>query len=887
MKHILYCALFSLCIFAGCAKNIEFENREDGVHSFCINTVVPSLETSGMDTKASMKTVIKLQWSDGDQISVINLSTGKTMMGNLAAIVDGDRVRFEGELGGAIKAGDRMAAIYPCQNFDAITSIEDFEVDLSTQKCSSINDLPFAAYSVFECEKTGIVNVTSDFSVPVSFNQIALATIDTETKIDYVELTNVGKGVNFHIGESELSLTPSVGKVRIMPESKLSGKNGALFTYCALAASPASNRTITIKALPKIYYASWAESAMTSAKYYTSVASDFKSLEYNDLMVIAHSSLNVPCNGGTVVFSVSSNKINWQASCTPAVSIDPASGGDCDNQDVTFTFPQNNGTAERSFLVMFKGGDMEYNYKITQQADVNKEIIEFADINLKKYLLSLYDDNEDGEIGVLEAENIQNVNCSGRNITDLLGLERCPNLKYLNFNGNYVTELKLTDMSKLETIFAYDNPLEKIVLNNDVALENLYLRDASTDVLSETTCNIDAYDLAETLYLAFSGTKYTTLNLTNSSVLTSFDISENVQLTELVASGNSLVTGLNLATLTNLTDLDISNCGIESLNVDSNTKLVNFDCSNNRIASLNVDDNLCLVNFDCSHNSLSSLSIVNNTLLETVDVSDNNLSRLNVRQNTNLKALNLSSNTGVSALALDNNASLEILDASSTSLTSIDLFSNPELKELYLADCESIDIIDLTENTALMVLNVSSTSISALDVSKNTALVTLDYKEGLKITGINSIGRYIRVNGMQGVTFFCSESITKIVSIDEIENYWGNYGNFDATSSNDGFANTNKIIASSSAARWCRAKGSEWYMPALDELWIIYNNINTLNSTLEEISGTELHSSYYWSSTEYSHDYAYAFRLYSGWESPGGVEIYKNKECFVRAVRAL
>ena len=93
MKHILYCVLFSLCIFLGCTKNIEFENRIEGVHSFCINTVVPSLETSGIDTKASMKTVIKLQWSDGDQISVINLSTGKTMMGNLAAIVDGDRVR--------------------------------------------------------------------------------------------------------------------------------------------------------------------------------------------------------------------------------------------------------------------------------------------------------------------------------------------------------------------------------------------------------------------------------------------------------------------------------------------------------------------------------------------------------------------------------------------------------------------------------------------------------------------------------------------------------------------------------------------------------------------------------------------------------------------------
>ena len=49
--------------------------------------------------------------------------------------------------------------------------------------------------------------------------------------------------------------------------------------------------------------------------------------------------------------------------------------------------------------------------------------------------------DEDGEISVAEAENVQNVNCSGRSISSIVDLQDCPNLKYLNFNGNNVSTL--------------------------------------------------------------------------------------------------------------------------------------------------------------------------------------------------------------------------------------------------------------------------------------------------------------------------------------------------------------------------------------------------------------------------------------------------------------
>lgn len=945
MKKTLYMAAISMIVLAGCTKAHEVEEKTNTLHSFRINTIAPCLETDETNTKASMKATVRLQWKDGDEISVVNLSTGKTMLGNLTAKVNGDKVSFEGELSGSIKAGNKMAAIYPCQNYSGITNVPDFNLDLSTQTCTNKDDLNFAAYSLFDCKTTGVVEVTSDFVVPVSFNQITLATIDPETKIDYVELTNVGNGISFHVNSSEgkLELTPSVGKVRITPQSKLSEKNGALFAYCALAESPASSRAVTVKALPKIYYATWAESAMSASKFYTSIASDFETQKYKDFMVSAPSSLELGYQGGTVSFSVTSNNIDWTASATPSLNIAPSSGKGCENLEVVVTVPQNDETAERSFLVTLTGGSEEYHFTINQKADSHKEIIDFADINLKKYMLPLFDEDEDGEINVLEAKNVQNVNCSEKNIADLSGLEKCPNLKYLNCNGNYISEIILPNLSKLETIVAYGNPIEKVYVNNDAALATLNLQNVSTNALSGTGISIVEYNQAETLSLDFSGTKYTSLTIKNSTVLTSYDVSKNVQLTELNLCGNSFVKSVDVSTLTALTSLHVNECALESLNVDANVNLETLLCYNNKLSSLNLDNNIALKTLNASNNNLTSLKLQNNIALTDVNVENNQLQSLNVRKCTQLVSLNAGNNPDITALALGYNTTLQTLKAHKTGLTDIDLSANINLQELDLNGCSGVKVIDLSANTILKNLNLSSTSISTIDLSKNTKLTDLNVSstnisalvltnntllatlkvsgnimlktidvtntkvsaldvssntslESLKINGcpISSLkissgqkslvtGQYVIADGVKGVLFYYKNKV-RMVSIDEANKSWG----YDGTVTNaedyeDGAKNTDKIVNGSSAAKWCRAKGEKWYLPAINELLQILNAQKVINECLSKISGTALGNQYV-SSTEYDSQYVYIALL-----NNGEVKTIKiRKQAFtIRAVRAL
>ena len=166
-----------------------------------------------------------------------------------------------------------------------------------------------------------------------------------------------------------------------------------------------------------------------------------------------------------------------------------------------------------------------------------------------------------------------------------------------------------------------------------------------------------------------------------------------------------------------------------------------------------------------------------------------------------------------------------------------------------------------------------------------------------------NVGDYYNENGLEGVVFEVWDDGRhgKIVSLDEIKAPWDSrvtwglikgYRNGTHTyadSESDGKANTDKIMARSdsdyfSAFKWCRAKGSSWYLPSLNELMSIYSNKSTLNATLQKY-GTAL-DVWYWTSTEcvnYKPEFcARLVRMSDG--SPDSD--YKRSNFYVRAVSA-
>ncbi len=165
-----------------------------------------------------------------------------------------------------------------------------------------------------------------------------------------------------------------------------------------------------------------------------------------------------------------------------------------------------------------------------------------------------------------------------------------------------------------------------------------------------------------------------------------------------------------------------------------------------------------------------------------------------------------------------------------------------------------------------------------------------------------SVGDYYNENGLEGVVFEVWDGGRhgKIISLDETRAVWDSRVEYDwdkgkfirgtrtyADSESDGKANTDKIMARSdsiyfNAFKWCREKGSRWYLPALDELVQINNNKDKLNSTLRQY-GTLLSDDWYWSSTE-DVDYKPEF---CAWLVDGGTSYgHKYSDFYVRAVSA-
>ena len=145
-------------------------------------------------------------------------------------------------------------------------------------------------------------------------------------------------------------------------------------------------------------------------------------------------------------------------------------------------------------------------------------------------------------------------------------------------------------------------------------------------------------------------------------------------------------------------------------------------------------------------------------------------------------------------------------------------------------------------------------------------------------------GAYTGIINDGGVNYYL---IVAPVSGGETTSVWGTYGlTTNATSLTNGLGNTTTIItndpAGENAAKYCRQTVvvggyTDWYLPAKDELNLMYTNKASMPI------GYLFASFYYWSSTEANASYAWFQYFNGGYQFPNG----KDGSGVVRAVRRI
>ena len=260
------------------------------------------------------------------------------------------------------------------------------------------------------------------------------------------------------------------------------------------------------------------------------------------------------------------------------------------------------------------------NITATCEVIVKGVIVEVPDATFKSYLLSNFDTDGDGEIRRKEAEKIYKIDVNKMAISSLKGIEQMPNLYILYCYSNQLTELDVSNNTKLTYLSCGDNQLTHLDVSKNNGITSLWCR-SNQLIQLDVSRNTILKDLN-----------------CDSNKLTELDVSSNTALTHLYCKDNEL-THLDVSKNTELNYLNCDSNKLTELDVSSNTALTHLYCKDNELTHLDVSKNTELNYLNCDSNKLTELDVSNNTALTDLYCSDNQLTHLDVSKNDALMKL--------------------------------------------------------------------------------------------------------------------------------------------------------------------------------------------------------------------------------------------------------
>ncbi|MFV0393814.1 MAG: leucine-rich repeat domain-containing protein [Coprobacillaceae bacterium] len=260
----------------------------------------------------------------------------------------------------------------------------------------------------------------------------------------------------------------------------------------------------------------------------------------------------------------------------------------------------------------------------------------FPDINFRKYVaetvlgLTTYDENYKlNSADITKINTRTGIHVLNSNITSLEGIQFFTDLLVLSCQGNQISELNLTALTKLKTLNCYNNTLIVLDISGLTELTGIQCYNNKIEVL-----DVSAATNLTMLHVANNQIKV--LDVTNLTSLTSLDCYDNK------------ISVLNVSDLTNLTNLHCYNNQIEVLDVTNLTNLTSLHCANNNISTLDVSkmDNLTVLS--CANTNVDTINISTASKSKNVTLRYDftNIDSLDLNGFTALRTLSATKATG-------------------------------------------------------------------------------------------------------------------------------------------------------------------------------------------------------------------------------------------------
>ena len=275
-------------------------------------------------------------------------------------------------------------------------------------------------------------------------------------------------------------------------------------------------------------------------------------------------------NGGTFTITTAENTGAPTVETLPdwiTVVIAPVTKG-ISNTTLTFTVKENTRDAERSGLVTITSGDATPQSFTVTQLNLNSPIT-IPDANFKAYLLGNSEINttDDSEISYSEAAKVTHIEVFSKGIKSLEGIQYFTNLENLVCLSNSLTNLDLSENTKLTYLNCSNNQLTTLDLSNNTQLTYL-------------DCSLNQ--------------------------LTAIDVSQNTALTKLGCSENQLT----------------------ALDVSKNTALTELNCRSNKLTTIDISKNTVLTYLNCDPmNDAEGTNLLTSVFLTQVQLDANSKSK--------------------------------------------------------------------------------------------------------------------------------------------------------------------------------------------------------------------------------------------------------------------
>lgn len=270
-------------LLSSCRRDTEQMDSVAYEHSFSVIAELQPIDIQ-TDTKGYLGSYITANWTKNDKLSVVNISKGKILGGELIADRDGTSATFSGTVSGVIGVGDVIALCYP--SFEVSKETDFGTQHLYIEKQNASQNVPLVAYSTFTAQHSAgqFSALELKFIYGLSYLKLNMANLPANADISRITLRNIPSSMSVSINSEKDGFTlgtsqekAAKGKIEVIGSFK-SSEIGTLMTAVGVLPAKESNDRSVIVSVDGYgeYLAALSSAEFEQHKYYNTIASNFE-----------------------------------------------------------------------------------------------------------------------------------------------------------------------------------------------------------------------------------------------------------------------------------------------------------------------------------------------------------------------------------------------------------------------------------------------------------------------------------------------------------------------------------------------------------------------------------------------------------------------------------